>query len=163
MKQKIGGADVDMLTKGELDSTVRGLQDWLVSVAKGARPTRFTASGTAAGTANLIEVGGANTLTGGRLGPEPGFWWAVTRLSVRVDGQPGAYSLYLNGAHTDSHIRDVDATQNGYLAFGAQELLVGNSDRLYLRAAGLSATSAMTVSGAAVEIPNQLLWKWLAG
>lgn len=163
MKQKIGGYPVDLITKDELDGALKGMQDWMVSVAKGARPIRFTGAGTANGTTTLIEAGGATTLTGGRLGPEPGFWWAVTRMSVRVDSQPAAFGLYLNGAHTDSHIRDVDGTDNGYVAFGAQELLVGNSDSLYLRAVGLTVTSKMTISGAAVEIPNQLMWKWLAG
>lgn len=163
MKQKIGGADVDMLTKSELDSTMRGLQDWMVSVAKGVRPIRISARGKANGVSTTLELGGATTLVGGRMGPEPGFWWAVTRLAVRVDSQPAAFSLYLNAAETNSHVRDVDGAANGYAGFGAQELLVGNTDSLYLRASGLATDSTISVSGAAVEIPAQLLWKWLAG
>lgn len=163
MKQKFNaGADLDVVSGSELRQAMSGLQDWMVSVAKGLRPVDIEGSAVADGT-GLIQVGGALTLSGGRLGPEAGFWWAVTRLAVRIDNVPAAFSLYLNHPGSNAVIRDVDATAGGYLPFGAHELLVGNSDTLYLRGSGSTpGTSRMTVTGQAIEIPQQLLWRWLS-
>lgn len=164
MKQKLGGQEVDLLTAQELDRAVRGLQEWYVDVARGIRPIRFNAQGDA-DAGGLVQIGGAMSLTGGRLGPDAGFWWAVSRVAVRVDGGPGAFSLYVGGAHTNSLIRDVTADVNGYVSWGAQELLLGPTENLYLRASSLSPGNkgVVTLSGAAIEIPQQLLWKWLNG
>jgi hypothetical protein len=160
MKQKFNaGAELDILTKRELSSA---LKEWMVDVAKGCRPIRINAQGVA-GSDGTVTIGGAATLTGGKLGPAPGFWWAITRIAVRVDQLPAAYSLYFNGPHVNSLVRDLDGTQNGYASFGAHECLVGNQDQLVIRATSLVAGSTVTASGAAVEIPSQLLWKWLAG
>lgn len=159
-KQKLqAGAELDILTAGEMRSLLR---EWMVDVARGARPVQIGSQGVA-NAAGVVSVGGTVTPTGGTLGPAPGFWWAVTRLCVRVDNTPAAFSLYLNEAHTHSLVRDVDGAANGYVTFGTQELLISGGDQLLVRAAGLSSASIATVTGSAVEFPEQLLWKWTAG
>lgn len=164
MRQKLGGSEIDVLSTKDLQEAVKGWQQWMVDVARGVRPIRFNAQGDSDAN-GLIQVGGAVTLTGGRLGPDDGYSWAVCRLAVRVDGEPGAFSLYVGGAHTNSLIRDVTGDANGYVGFGAQECLLIGGEQLYLRASSehLSTKNVCTVSGAAIEIPNQLMWKWLAG
>lgn len=163
MKQKLAGHDIDILSSGDLEQAMRGMQQWMVDVARGAKPIRFNAQGVADST-GLVQLGGATTLTGGKLGPNEGVVWAVTRMAVRIDGQPAAFSLYVGGAHTNALIRDVNSDANGYVSFGAQECLIPGGDDLYLRGASITpSTGVCTVSGAAVEIPNQLMWKWLAG
>lgn len=163
MKQKLAGHEIDILSSADLEQAMRGMQAWMVDVARGCRPIRFNGQGTADST-GLVQLGGPNTLVGGRLGPNEGNAWAVTRMAVRIDGQPAAFSIYVGGPHTNSLIRDVTSDANGYLCFGAQELLLVGGDNLYLRGASIApSTGVCTVSGAAVEIPNQLMWKWLAG
>jgi hypothetical protein len=156
-KQKLtAGKDIDILTAGEVRSLLR---EWQVDVSKGLRPVLFNASGTASA-GGAIELGGPVTLTGGQLGPLPAFWWAVTRLAVRVNGAAaGAFSVGIGA----THVRDVPVAANGFASFGAQELLVGNASTLTVGLAGAAASAVVQVTGAAVEIPQALLWRWLAG
>lgn len=150
------GQEIETITPGELRALLR---EWQVDVAKGLRPILFDAQGTATA-GGAIELGGAATLVGGTLGPRPAFWWAVTRLAVRVNGAAaGAFAVGLGS----SHVRDVPVAANGYAQFAAQELLVGNADTLTIAATGVAAAATVTVTGAAVEIPQALLWRWLAG
>ena len=150
------GKEFESITPGELRGILR---EWQVDVAKGLRPILFDAQGTATA-GGAIELGGATTLIGGTLGPKPAFWWAVTRLAVRVNGAAaGAYSVGVGS----SHVRDVPVSAGGYAPFAAQELLVGNADTLTVAATGVAASATVTVTGAAVEIPQALLWRWLAG
>lgn len=156
-KQRLSaGQELDILTAGEVKSILR---EWQVDVAKGLRPVLFSAQGTATA-GGAISLGGAVTLTGGQLGPLPAFWWAVTRLAVRVNGSAaGAFAVGVGS----SHVRDVPATAEGYANFAAQELMVGNSDTLTVQLSGVAASASVQVYGAAVEIPQALLWRWLAG
>ena len=152
------GKKFETLTKAELDASLRA---WMVEAVKGMRPIRFDAQGT--GTAAAVTLGGATTLTGGRLGPEPGYVWAVQRLAVRVEGVPGAYSVYVNQLDAAHLVRDVNAAANGYARFGRDELLLGGGDTLVVQGSTAGESGLVTVSGAAVEMPVGLLWKWLAG
>ncbi len=152
------GGKFETLTRDELDAS---LKTWMVESVKGMRPIRFDAQGAA--TAAAVTMGGATTLTGGRLGPEVGYVWAVQRLAVRVEGQPGAFSVYVNAANPANLVRDVNALANGYAGFGRDELLLSGSDTLVIQGSTAGESGLITVSGAAVEMPVGLLWKWLAG
>jgi hypothetical protein len=153
------GAEFETLNKKELDAS---LKEWMVDAVKGCRPVQISAQGsvTAPGT---VTLGGATTLTGGVLGPEVGYWWSVTRLAVRVEGQPAAFSVYLNNADGGHLVRDVNGAANGYATFGQYELLFSGSDALIIQASTVGESGLVTVSGAAIELPTTLLWKWLAG
>lgn len=153
------GSEFETLSKAELDAS---LKQWMVDTAKGIRPVLIAAQGAADG-AGAVSVGGATTLTGGALGPADGYWWAVTRLAVRIDGQPAAFSLYLNSVGPHSLVRDVNGSQGGYAAFGSTELMVPGTDNLIIQGSSVTAGSAVTVTGQAIEMPNSLLWKWLSG
>jgi hypothetical protein len=154
------GKQLDLLTASEVRSVIR---EWMVDVARGARPVKI-ASGATADANGTVSIGGTRTLTGGTLGPAPGFWWAVTRLAVRVDGVPAAFEIYENEPHTHSLVRDVPGEANGYASFGAHELLVGNADQLLIRCASVTPTTGTaTVTGSAMEFPEALLWKWTTG
>ena len=153
------GKQLDILTAKEMSALLR---EWMVDVARGARPVKISSQATA-DAAGVIRVGGTLTPTGGTLGPNPGFWWAVTRLAVRVDGVPAAFSVFINEENPNNVVRDVLIGANGYAPFGAQELLVGNGDALLVKAAGTANTGVCTVTGCAVEFPEQLLWKWTTG
>jgi hypothetical protein len=157
------GAELDTLNQHELHQTLRAaLKEWMVDVAKGATPIRISAHGTA-GTTGLATLGGETTLQGGKLGPDPGFWWAVTRLALRVDSQPGAGSVYLNRRSEQTVVRDITADCNGYVAFGEKELMIAGGETLVVSASSLTPGSTVYVTGAAIEFPVSLLWKWTAG
>lgn len=138
------------------------LQQWMVDAVKGIRPVTISGQGNADSTGSISL--GAQTLTGGALGPNQGYWWAVQRLAVRVDSVPAAYALYRNAARSHDLIKDVPGEANGYAAFGPWELMLNGGDSLVIRTQSTTPTTGLiTVAGQAVEIPNQLLWKWMAG
>lgn len=151
------GSKFESLTQKELNAS---LKEWMVDVAKGCRPVLINAQG-AADTTGLVTIGGATSLTGGTLGPEVGYWWAVMRLAVRIDGLPAAYSLFQNVPLPHQLIRDVNGDANGYVAFNPTELMIPGGDTIVIRGSSITPGSAVTVTGQAIELPNQLLWKWL--
>lgn len=153
------GKEIETLSQAELNQSLR---DWMVEAVKGMRPVLIAAQG-AADTAGSITLGGATTLTGGTLGPGQGMVWAVTRLCVRVDSGPAAFSVYMNQAGSHRLVRDIDGSSNGYAPFGNNELILPSGDQLVIRASSLTPSSTVTVTGAAIEMPAGLLWKWLAG
>lgn len=157
------GALMDVLSKNELHEELRSLmQSWKTDNAVGARPITISAD-FAADATGLAVGGGVTPLTGGTLGPEPGFWWSVSRLAVRVDDRPAAFEVYLDRRSSQTLVKDVDGTSNGYVSFGSHELMVGNMSSLCIAAASINPGSRVYVSGAAIEIPNGLLWKWTTG
>lgn len=154
------GGKFETLTATELHAALR---EWMVDVVKGIRPVSIATQGNADAN-GLVVLGGARTPTGGTLGPAEGFWWAVQRLAVRVDSVPAPFSVYRNAPNTDSLIRDVAVEANGYVPFGPWELMLAGGDQLVIQTNSLTANTGLaTVSGQAVEIPNALIWKWMAG
>ena len=152
------GSEIDVLNAAEARSLLR---EWMVDVAKGLRPITFNATGTTDG-AGAIELGGAKTLAGGQLGPAPAFWWAVDRLAIRVDGvAAGAFSVFHGQASSLTLVRDVAATSGGFVSFNNRGLLLTGADSMVITIAGAAASKQVTVSGAAIEIPQSLLWRWL--
>lgn len=157
------GKQLDILTAKEVGNELRSLmQEWKVDTARGARPVNISADFTADAT-GLAVGGGSQLLSGGTLGPNQGFWWAVVRLAVRVDSAPAPFELYKDRRSAQSLVRDVNGDQNGYASFGAQELLVEGGASLVVAVGSQAPGSRAYVSGQAIEIPNQLLYKWLAG
>lgn len=162
MKQKLtGGAELDILTAAEVKTLMR---EWMVDVAKGLRPITFNAQGVTDG-AGALTLGGATTLAGGQLGPLASIWWSIDRLAVRVDGAAsGAFTVYRGQVSSLTVIRDVPATAGGYVDFtGSTGLMVAPTDSIVIGITGAAASKQVTVSGSAVEIPQALLWRWLAG
>ena len=162
MKQRLtGGAELDILTASEVKALLR---EWQVDVAKGVRPIAFNAQGTTDAT-GAATIGGATTLSGGQLGPAASIWWSIDRIAVRVDGAPaGAFSIYHSQASSLTVIRDVPATSSGFVTFsGTKGLMVQPADSVVVTLAGAGANKPVTISGAAIEIPQALLWRWLAG
>lgn len=159
-KQKItANGDLDILTMGEVRTLIR---EWHVDVAKGLRPITFEATGTT-DAAGRFSLGGATTLAGGQLGPAPSIWWAVDRIAVRVDGLPLAtgFSVYHGQESSLNVVRDVPAVSDGFVSFPNRGLLLPGGNSMVIVGAGAGVTLPVTVSGAAIEIPQALLWRWL--
>lgn len=154
------GKEFETLSKAELDAS---LKEWMIEAIKGIRPVAIMSQGTADATGSVV-LGGATSVTGGTLGPREGYWWAVQRLAVRVDGVPAPYSVYRNTVAAGDLVRDVPGENYGYASFGPWELMLVGGESLVIQSNSLTAsTGVLTVAGQAVEIPNGLLWKWMAG
>lgn len=161
MLQKLtANKEIDVLTKAEVRSL---MQEWRVDVAKGLRPVTFNATG-ATDAAGRFSLGGATTLAGGQLGPAPAFWWAVDRLAIRVAGVALAtgFSVYHGSESSLTVVRDVPATSAGFVSFNNRGLLLSGADSMVIVGTGAALSSPVTVSGAAIEIPQALLWRWLS-
>lgn len=159
-KQKItANGDLDILTLAEVKSLLR---EWQVDVAKGLRPITFSATGTTDATGRFF-LGGERRLDGGQLGPAPSIWWAVDRIAVRVAGVPlaTAFSVYHGQESAFTVVRDVPATSGGFVSFNNRGLLLPGGDSMVIVGNGAAATAQVTVSGAAIEVPQALLWRWL--
>ena len=154
------GKEFETLSKAELDAS---LKEWMIEAIKGIRPVSISSQGNA-DSSGQVALGGAASLTGGTLGPREGFWWAVQRLAVRVDAVPAAFSIYRNQVAAGELVRDVPGEAYGYASFGPWELMLGGGDTLVVQTQSLVPTTGLvTVAGQAVEIPNGLVWKWMAG
>lgn len=161
MLQKLtANKEIDVLTAKEVRSL---MQEWKVDVAKGLRPITFNATGTTDGTGRF-SLGGATTLAGGQLGPPAGFWWAVDRLAIRVSGTAlmTAFSVYHGAENSLTVVRDVQATAGGFVNFNNRGLLLPGTDSMVIVGTGAAATAPITIAGAAIEIPQALLWRWLS-
>lgn len=160
-KQKItANGELDILTMGEVRSLMR---EWKVDVAKGLRPISFSATGVVRGDGTW-SLGGAVQLLGGQLGPLAAFWWAVDRVQIRVNGTPlaTAFSVYQGSESSLTVVRDVQASAAGYTAFTNRGLMLSGGDTMVLAGTGAAPAGQLTVSGAAIEIPQALLWRWLS-
>jgi len=153
------GAELDLLTKDELHSTLKA---WMVEVMRGAVPKRFGAQATIA--ANAVTVDGANNT--GTLGPEAGMAWLVTRIAVSgLTAASDPTSLYVNGvAPWNLLVPSITgvAGATGYHEFPASQVILTGNDKLILASTGaIAATGTVTLAGQAWELPIGLLWKLL--
>lgn len=165
MRQALkAGGEIDVLTKSELQE---GLQDWIKQTVIGARPIRFSAQAaiTAAGT---LSIGGKTTIISGKTGPDQGFLWIVRRLCVaglNVATDPA--SVFLTdpdaaGALVYPNLTGV-AGATGYKSWNSGELVLQGDDAIIVAStAAVAATGTVTLTGAALEFPQGLAWKYLS-
>lgn len=157
------GAKIDTINKKEmrevLDTVTRG---WFNEVSRGDRYRRFSAKGTIAAGALLIDGTSAEDAN---LGPADGFIWAVQRIAVyglttytgdplTLTTEPVALYLCDNGPSSLVH-----PAIEGYKSFGAYELVMYPGDTLLLSGAGLDAEGIVTMTGQARELPMPLAWR----
>lgn len=158
---KLGGK-VDLLSPDDMRGILRAYQ---VEQARGFVPRRFGASGGIVDSTGKLTIGGAQNPTSGQLGPNQGFVWSIKRIAVRLDGNPNiAHSIYSNAEGGNNVIRDVLPSANGWTAYALNEVVLMDTDQLCIVVPGAQVgppSSQLVVSGMAVEVPRQLLWKLL--
>lgn len=154
MKFKItAGAEIDVLTKPELDSVLRS---WGEEFVRGRRYRKLSASGTvtAAGT---VSIGGEDA--SGAMGPDAGFVWSVKRLIVSGFANGNLLTLWINEASPSTLIESgitgttVDPTRAQALRWGSNQLVMEAGERLLITGTGLSAGAIITVTGQTLEAP----------
>lgn len=95
MKQRLtAGAELELLTKDELQSVLRS---WMAELTRGAKFLRRSIQGEVAANGSLL-------IEGGDLGfkPNPGFTWAVTRLTIDGLSAGQKVAVYANDANPSS-------------------------------------------------------------
>ena len=160
MKAKLElGAELDMLTKNELDQSLSKISSWQRDAAQGLKafdvPRLFGAVSGAA-----ISLG-ADQPEGQYLGPKSGFYWKIGRISI--DGLAAADEVKLYKGPSGGGGRFVTwiAGQPGVYHPGSCALILKPGDYLSIVGTGLTATGQIVVTGEGVSAPGEMMWKLL--
>lgn len=153
------GAELDMLTKGELDESLKRSSDnsWERQAAHGLRhhdiPVMFGAV-----TGGNITLGAGQT-DGVYCGPESGFYWSVSRVSVNGLATGDQVKLFKGDPSAGRFVTWI-AYQPGVYSPGKLGLILKPGDFLSITGTGLTGTN-IRVTGEAVAVPGPLMWKIL--
>lgn len=150
------GAEVDFVTQGELDESLkRAHQTFMSAQVQGRKYMRFRMRATVASTA--ITLGGDGDQPG--PGPDQGYAWAIRRLFVKgltAGSTPDELWFYRNNASSDP-VWQISGADPGD-KFGRLEIVLLGGEKLAAANNGaLAATGQITVNGEAVEVPQEML------
>lgn len=154
------GAELDMLTKGELDHSLAHQDDWQRHAAQGMRHMDLPIlKGTIAGAAITLDVNQTDPLV---VGPAQGFYWKVTRVSVEGLAAADQVQLYKGGAAlgTGRFVCWI-AGRPGVYNPGSGGFILKPGDTIGITGTGLTATGEIRVTGEAISVPGPLMWKIL--
>jgi hypothetical protein len=100
---------------------------------------------------------------GEEVGPNPGFVWAIQRLSVSGLASGDVVGIYRNNGTSFNFVAQLTQA-NPFVYFGDKGFILRDSDNLYLANIGtLSATAALTVTGEFIECAEIDIWKIIGG
>lgn len=141
------GASIDFLTKDEMTEVMAA---WWAEVGRGVRFRRFNGQATVAGGVWSMLI----------PGPREDCIWAVTRLAASGPGLvlgTDIWTVAVNQADP-STIVGTGFLRNATWDVGV--LMLNGGDQLAVNGVGTGA-GAVAISGAAIELPNQLAWQFL--
>jgi hypothetical protein len=87
-------------------------------------------------------------------GPNSGWFWAVSRISVDGLVSGDAVKVY-----KDTKFVGWISYQPGFATFGIRECVMKSGDFLRIVGTGLTTTSQVEVYGEAISAPGPLMWK----
>jgi hypothetical protein len=151
------GAEIDVLTKDELASTLDMLtRSWMAETTRGKRFRRFMGSApVVAGAVSLVD--NVDNITG----PGAAMMWQVKSLAVVGLAASDAVDVYINGSDAVASL--VRPAVGGGLitrvAFSDTELVLGPNDTLTLSGSALTSLGPITLFGRCAEIPRELAYK----
>jgi hypothetical protein len=115
----------------------------------------------ASGTVVLGESWSGQSYTGQVTGPNSGYVWSIRRLTANGLGtgtSPDVLNIYRNGFHSDP-VWQLNGNNFGY-TFGPTEMLLFPGEKLIAMSLGsLVATAQVTLTGDAIEVPQEMLGK----
>lgn len=149
------GAEVDLITKKEMEEALRSLASWMVEASIGARYTRIHATGLIAGGA--MDFGSEGS-AGQILAPPPGFIWDVRRLRITGIAAADVANIYMGDANPSSLIA-TSGDIAGDCFLWSEQVILYPGDSLRIVGSGLSATGTVTASGLVRELPMSLAWR----
>jgi hypothetical protein len=155
------GAELDTLNRGELAAELDKAGAWQREAAQGMRHFDLPImSGTIA--TGAITLGGDQP-DARQIGPNSGFYWKITRVSVEGLATADVVSLY-KGAPvlgTGRFIAKITGASGVFLP-GSHGLILKPGDVLGLTGTGLTATGEIRVTGEGISVPGPLMWKILS-
>lgn len=148
------GAEIDTCTKKEMEDAIAAAStNWIGEVARGDRFRRFSAYGDVL--TNTITIGESPD---SRIGPDPGFVWAVRRIALSVVPAAGDNIKLYHDSDNDSALICTDITN--YLGFDQGELVLYPGDTLLIKGAYTASDGVRVwVTGQARELPISLAWR----
>ena len=156
------GAEMETLTQGELsEELTAALSAWRAELGRGAKWRKFSARADVA--AGVWTIGGASAPNNDKYatGPQPGFTWAVTRVAVAGNGVIAGTDLWSVYVDDVTPSRLVTSGHTRFQTYDVGVLVLNGGEQLTLNGVGTGAGTDVTVSGQAVEIPEQLAWMLL--
>lgn len=151
-------SEFETLTHEEMqDALTINQRNWFREMARGVKHMQVppTIGTPATGTLTLPTVGGEP------IGPNPGFVWAVQRLSAAGLRSTDVLSVYRNNVDPQNFVGNLTAT-SPMLLFGDKGFLLKDGDTLAFNGTSLSATQVI-VTGELVECATIDIWKILNG
>ncbi len=150
--------EIDVLTQHELRESLAG---WMAEITRGVRYRQFSAGANVAG--GVWTIGGTSADNNqDTLGPRPGMLWAITGIAVSGNGViPGTdlFSVYTNEVSPSTLV--VGGLTRGQM-FDIPPFVLNGGDQIALAGVGTGVAGIdVTVSGRAVEVPDQLGWQLL--
>ena len=115
----------------------------------------------ASGTVVLGEAWSGQNYTGQIIGPNSGYVWSIRRLTANGLGtgtSPDILNIYRNDTSADP-MWQLNGNNWGY-TFGPTEMLLFPGEKLIAKSLGsMSSTVQITLSGDALEVPQEQLGK----
>lgn len=147
------GAELDLLNKDEMRDVLSHHDQWQRDAAYGIRHQDLPRMiGTPDGSGNLNL--GADQPDQPTCGPNSGWVWAVSRISV--DGLASGDEVKV---YKDTKFVCWISYQPGMEKFGIRDLVMKPGDFLRIVGTGLTTTSQVEVYGEAITVPGPLMWK----
>jgi hypothetical protein len=160
MKVKLDfGAEVDFLTKDELDSALATAFDQAeLARIRAVKWMRLPESVTGKAVSSALSLGES---TGQVCGPRSGYVWSVRRLVVTgltSGSAPDVVNLY-RGTGAGPVVWQFNGNSFGY-TFGKGQMTLNGGETFALASVGaFASTSQITLSGEVVEAPAELAAK----
>lgn len=155
------GASIDILNQKELDHSLGSLaHDSVIERGRGVKWMRMpTLSGTMTGTfpTTTSKLGGT-----GLCGPNPGYCWAVRRIAaINLSASTDQLYVYRNEPVVGQFIGAmVGQGATNFISFTNVQFVLAPGDELIIApGASFSSSNVITITGEAVEVPAEMLWK----
>jgi hypothetical protein len=162
------GAELDMLTKPELDQSLTAAAQMMREQVRGVKYRRLPQlSGTASG--GVLDVGGdvnagGNSWSGQSVGPDQGWAWEIRLLSIAgltTGATPDIVNIYIRGAGSALPWWQLNGNNFSYtFSKGALVLLPGETLRM-ASTGTFAATGTVTLFGSVTQLPAEQLSKLL--
>lgn len=154
------GAKFNFLDHHELGTALSNhTASWFKEMARGLKHMVLPAQlGTVASSAISIPALGTQP-----VGPQPGFVWAIQRLSIVGLSTNDVVGIYRNTADPMNYLGQLTATSPSVYP-GDKGMLLKDGDRLVFANIGsLSATGQLVVTGEFIECAEIDIWKLIGG
>lgn len=162
MKFKLhAGSTIDTLTPDELgDHLDRQTRNWFQEAARGVSTAAIDAIAMVSGGKILFPATGD-----AEIGPNPGFMWMITRLTVgglATNDTLSVYKGFGDASVIDQPTNFIDIiTATKPSIYPGKGIILRGEQRLAIAGTGLSATGALVLTGEAFEVGELDAYKLL--